>query len=123
MKRLKLIMIIFSGVISVLALPGATIASWWDSCIKVDDSFYYHIIDPDTIEIGNNKEWAFVSVNCDGVPRKNAFSKCPNGCGVFPNSSVKIPLNRTKICKGEVVFVGNDQCELGKIKAEKYPER
>jgi len=115
MKRLKLIMIIFSGVISVLALPGSTIAFWWGSCMEVNDSFYYRIIDPDIIEIGNDKYWAYVSVICDGVPRKHAFSNCPK-CRLFSNSSLKIPLNRIKICKGEVVFVNNDQCEIGKIK-------
>ncbi len=103
-------------------LPEAA-HSFWKTCMKVDSSFYHQIIDPDIIEIGNNEYFAFVTFECEGVPRKNAFSRCANGCPLFPNCSVKIARNKVNVCEGDTIFVGSDQCTLGKIKKERWPER
>lgn len=89
--------------------------SFWKTCLKIDESFYYQIIDPDIIEIGNSDYFAYAFVRCEGVPRRNAFSMCANGCPIFPNSWVRIARNKIKICEGDIIFVGNDECELEDI--------
>lgn len=97
--------------------------SLWKTCIKVDSSFYHQIIDPDILEIGNDEYFAFVAVECEGVPRKHAFSRCANGCPLFPNSSVRIAKNKVKICEGDIIFVGSDQCTIVKIRKERWPKQ
>jgi len=109
--------------VSLLFFIPETALSFWEKCMKVDSSFYHQIIDPDIIEIGNDEYYAFVAVECEGVPRKHTFSGCANGCPLFPNRSVKIARNKVKVCEGDTIFVGSDQCTLGKIKTECWPKR
>ena len=100
-----------------LSLHPAKVASFriWKSCLEINNSFYHQIIDPDILEIGNDKYYAFVSVHCEGVQRRNAFSNCANGCPLFPNRAVRIARNKIKVCEGDTIFVNSDQCTLGKI--------
>ena len=114
----------FLSIILVLASPNSVETFFlWKTCMKVDSSFYHQIIDPDILEIGNDKYYAFVGVTCEGVRRHNAFSRCANGCPIFPNSSVKIARNKVEVCEGDIIFVRNDQCTLGKIKKNRWPNR
>lgn len=69
----------FALLVSPLFFLPEVALSFWKTCLKIDSSFYYHIIDPDIIEIGNSEYFAFVAVECEGVPRKHAFSNCANG--------------------------------------------
>jgi len=126
MKRLKGIIAVapLFVVLIVATLPTPAVAwSFWKTCIKIDSSFYYQIIDPDILEIGNSEYSAFVTVVCEGVPRKNPFSRCANGCPLFPNSSVRIARNKAKVCEGGTIFVYNDQFTIVKIKKERWPTR
>jgi hypothetical protein len=108
----------------VLALPDpAPTFFLWKTCMKVDSSFYHHIIDPDLLEIGNDKYWTIVGVTCEGVPRRHAFSMCANGCPLFPNSAVRIARNRIKVCEGDSIFVGNAKCEIDDFEKEAWPNR
>jgi len=103
----------------IIFLPKVS-HSFWKTCLKIDSSFYHQIIDPDIIEIGNNEYYAFVGVECEGAPRSNAFSNCANGCPLVSNSSVKIARNRTQVCEGDTIFVGNDQCTIGDIRKKRW---
>lgn len=95
---------------------------FWKTCISIDSSFYHQIIDPDILEIGNSEYYAFVTVIVEGVPRRNAFSRCANGCPLFPNNSVKVAKNKIKVCEGDSIFVYNDQFTIDKIRKERWPK-
>lgn len=114
--------LVLSLVLLLVLSDSATSFLLWKTCMKVDSSFYHQIIDPDILEIGNDEYWAFAIVRCEGVPRHNAFSRCPNGCRIFPNSWVKIARNKIKVCEGDKIFVGNDECTIEKFKKEPWPK-
>ena len=107
----------------VLCLLPSDSHCFWKTCIKIDSSFYHQIIDPDILEIGNSDYFAFVTVAVEGVPRKNAFSRCANGCPLFPNSSVRIAKNKIKVCEGDTIFVYDDQFTIVKIRKERWPKQ
>lgn len=117
--------VIVLGVVFLILVFPQSLASFslWKTCMDVDSSFYYRIIDPDVIEIGNDKHWAFVVVECEGVKRHNAFSRCANGCPLFPNRLVKVARNKPQVCEGDIIFVGSDECIIGKIKKNPWPSR
>lgn len=86
-------------------------------------SFYHQTIDPDILVIGNSKYYALVVVECEGLRRHNAFSKCANGCPLLPNGSVKTARNKVRVCEGDIIFVDSDGCLLGKMIKERWPTR
>jgi hypothetical protein len=114
-KRIMFIIIILSVCMYFITQKPCLSFSLFPTCVDIDKSFYHHIIDPDIIEIGNSKYWAFCTVECEGVPRRNAFSKCAE-CPLFSDSSVKIAKNRLTVCEGDIIFVGDDQCTIRKMK-------
>ncbi len=111
-------------IVILLLLFNVRVTSAWSlfkECIDIDNTFYYQIIDEDTIDIGNDKYWSITSVNCEGI-KWNAFSRCEN-CPVLPNSSVKLPDNINKICSGDTIYVQKTPCIIGKIKKEGWGKK
>jgi hypothetical protein len=103
-----------------LICVGNPTAGSFTSCLEINDHFYHQVIDPDILEIGNDRYFALVIVDCEGVSRPNAFSTCPVGCGLFPDSAVKIAQGKDRVCEGDYIFVCSDQCKIVKFKKESY---
>lgn len=92
----------------------------FNKCIQIDQSFYHQVIDPDIIEIGNNKQWSMTIVNCDWQERRFAFSNCANGCPLVANNAVKYEKGIKKICQGDPIYINKYKCQIDKMKPEKY---
>lgn len=104
----------------IILVSGFVFVFSGKTCMDVDEHFYHVIIDPAILHMKNDKYYAVVTVSCDGLRRNYPFTYSANGTPPwFPDTSVKIAKNRIKVCDGDVIFVGSDKCNLGKIKKEK----
>lgn len=103
-----------------LICAGNPMAALLTSCIDINDHFYHQVIDPDILEIGNDRYFALAIVECEDASRQNAFATCPVGCGLFPDSAVKIAKGKDRLCEGDSIFVYSDRCRIVKFKKESY---
>ena len=90
------------------------------SCLKINNAFQYRIVDPDILEIANDKYSAYVGVWCETSIPCNAFSDCANGCDLYPKSYIKFKKNAKKVCEGDIIIVGNKKCVIGEIDKEHW---
>ena len=103
-----------------LICAGNPMAGTIRSCLEINAHFYHQVIDPDILEIGNDRYFAQAIVACESVPRDNAFSNCPHGCELFPNDAVNIPMDGNNVCEGDAIFVYSDKCRIVKFKQESF---
>ena len=94
--------------------------SLFKSCIVINNSFQYRIVDPDILEIANDKYWAYVGIWCETSIPCNAFSDCANGCDLYPKNYIKFKKKAKKVCEGDIIFVGNKKCRIGEIDKEPW---
>lgn len=73
------------------------------------------ILDPGVMGVENydTNEYAIVSVEClrDSMSEQ-PFSRCANGCPVYPDSSIKISQKKKELCEGDTFFVFKKRCEI-----------
>ena len=90
--------------------------AFWKICINIEgQNTAVWVVDPDIMGVKDLKteEFAFVSLDCpQNTPYEHPFSKCSNGCPLYPESSIKIPSGKDKICEGDTVFVYQKRCKI-----------
>jgi len=110
--------ITFSVILLLFSI--STSFAFWKACIDIDASrIFVWVVDPDIMGIKNHEtnEFAFLSLDCTQTTKREfAFSRCANGCPLYPDSSIRIPAKLTKICIGDYVFVYDKQCEVDTMK-------
>jgi hypothetical protein len=113
----------FVFVISMIILIPAEIFAFWNTCIKIDkDNTSIWVVDPDIMGVKNfgTNEFAFVSIDCpEDTPYEHPFSKCANGCPLYPASSIKLPTGRDKICESDKVFIYKKRCKVSHMEKGK----
>ncbi|MDH3349287.1 MAG: hypothetical protein OEM02_14455 [Desulfobulbaceae bacterium] len=101
----------------------ATAFSFFKSCTPYnqspDSGVYHQIINADILKIGSNQGYAFGLVECQGVPRRYAFSRYNDGVPIFPDSSVVIDKNKTEVCEGDLITVYGRNCKILSLTTEK----
>lgn len=106
--------------VGIFFLTVSTSLAFWKTCIDIDTSHIsVWVVDPDIMGIKNHEtnEFAFLSLDCaQTTKREFAFSRCANGCPLYPDSSIRIPAKLTKLCIGDRVFVFDKQCEIDTMK-------
>ena len=104
-------------------ISDAQAFSFFKSCTPYNESpdsgVYHQIINADILKIGNNRGYAFALVECQGVPRRYAFSRYNDGVPVFPDSSVVIDHDKTKMCEGDFITVYGRECKILSLTSEK----
>lgn len=107
----------------MILLGFSTSFAFWGTCIDIDTSrVSVWVVDPDTMGIKNHvtNEFAFASLDCAQTTKPEfAFSRCANGCPLYPDSSIRIPAKTTKLCIGDNIFVYNKRCEIVTMKKGK----
>ncbi|MDH4318291.1 MAG: hypothetical protein OEV64_07860 [Desulfobulbaceae bacterium] len=97
--------------------------SFFKSCTPYNESpdsgVYHQIINADILKIGNNRGYAFALVECQGVPRRYAFSLYNDGIPIFPDSSVVIGQNKIEVCEGDMISVYGRDCKILSLTKEK----
>ena len=107
----------------IILFCASTSFAFWNTCLDIDTSrVSVWVVDPDIMGIKNHEtnEFAFLSLDCaQTTKREFAFSRCANGCPLYPDSSIRIPAKTTKLCIGDHVFVFNKQCVIDTMKKGK----
>lgn len=97
--------------------------SFFKSCTPYNESpdsgIYHQIINADILKIGNNRGYAFALVECQGVPRRYAFSRYNDGVPIFPDSSVVIDKDKIEVCEGDLITVYGRECKILSLTTEK----
>ncbi len=93
--------------------------AFWKTCINIDAyNTSVWVVDPDIMAVKNliTNEFAFVSIEC---PLNNLyehpFSRCANGCPLYPDSSIRIPFGKHKLCEGDIIFIYNKKCRISSM--------
>jgi hypothetical protein len=110
-------------VICIIILIPAEISAFWNTCIKIDrDNTSIWVVDPDIMGVKNfnTNEFAFVSIDCpEDSLHEHPFSKCANGCPLYPASSIKLSTGRDKICESDAIFIYKKRCKVSHMEKGK----
>ncbi len=93
--------------------------AFWKTCIGIDSrNTSVWVVDPDIMGVKNHdtNEFVFLSIDCpQNNPYEHPFSRCANGCPLYPDNSIRIPSGKSKLCEGDIIFVYNKRCEVTHI--------
>ena len=102
--------------ICMVVLISSELFAFWKTCLEIENhNTAVWVVDPDIMGVKNFRthEFAYVTLDCPkDTPYEHPFSKCANGCPLYPDISIKIPPSKDKICEGDTVFVYKKRCKI-----------